>query len=183
MLEKIFQAIEEKSAAEAARIVKERDAEILALEESCQREAARKRDEAVAALQNQGENDTEELRQRKSQELSFLLLAEKNKIMAVLYGAAREAFSGVSDDDFEKWVKSLSVSLSAMKGGDISAGKRTAKALKKILHNRDFAIKEELDEEGFIFRSDVLEIDARLSQLLTEQRERIEPQIAKILFS
>ena len=183
MLEKIFQTIEKKSADEAAKIIKEKDAAILALEQDYQKEAGRKRDGAKAALQKKGEDDIEELKQRKGQELSFLLQAEKNKIIASAYSAGQEAFAGISDDDFEKWAKALSVSLSALKAGDISAGKRTAKALKRILHNRDFTIKEELEEEGFIFRSDVLEIDARLSQLLKEQKEKTEPLLAKILFS
>ena len=183
MLEKIFQAIDKKSSEEAARISKEKDEAILVLEQGYQKEADRKRGEAKSAFQKKIADDIEELAQRKKQELSFLLQAEKSKIIYGIYSAAMEEFSGISDDDFEKWAKALSVSLSALKGGDILAGKRTAKALKKILHNRDFAIKEELDEEGFIFRSAVLEIDARLSQLLREQKERTEPQIAKILFS
>lgn len=182
MLDNILKAIDEKAKQEIDKLLKQKKEAIFALESEHQKALQEKQEREKSELVSKVKAEIEEFRQRKQQEASFRLQAERNKMVEAVYRLAEEKTAGLSDGDFKAVVKRLLEHLPEGVEGEISAGKRTAAVLGKMF-SLPCLVRHDLPEEGLVFRSRDMEIDLRISQVLKQNREKTDPEVIKILFS
>lgn len=181
MLDKIFQAIDKKSQEEIEKVLKEKEAAILAMEKEHRQELKKRKEKEKALLQKQAEEEIEEFKQKKNLRVSFRLQEEKNKLRQQVYERALKKAAEIEEPKFEKLIKGLLRFVPPALLGKVAAGRKTAAVLRRITGNA--AVEESLEGEGFIIQSQDLDIDLRLSQVLKQNREETDPQIIKILFA
>ena len=182
MLEKILSSIEEKADEEIVQIVEEKNKAILDLQERFKEKTLKAREEAGRINQEKSKQMLEEFSQQKKMEQDFALQAEKNRIIDFVYQKAGKEISQVSESDLKKAILRLKKAMPAGISGKIKAGEKTKNILKPLMSGSLIEISGGLDEEGFIFQSPDLEIDARLSQLILEFRDQTIPQTINFLF-
>lgn len=180
MIEEILKTIDQKKETEINKIEDEKEAQILALRGKAKKEIAKKKSEALLALNKEKSNQISEFLQKKETELDFILQEEKNKIIEEVWDQVEGKIKKMPDDSFEKIIKFLIKFIPNNIEGEIKASERTAKILKRSLKN--FKIKDDLKEEGFLVKTKNLDLDFRIKEVLKQMREDLNPKIIKILF-
>lgn len=180
MIDEILKTIDQKREIEIKRIGSEKETQILALKERAKKEIAEKKSEALLILNKEKANQISEFLQKEETELDFVFQKEKNKIVEEVWNQVEEKIKKMPDDSFEKIIDFLIKFIPANIEGEIKASERTAKILKGSLKN--FKIKDNLEEEGFLVKTKNLDLDFRIKEVLKEMREDLNPKIIKILF-
>lgn len=182
MLERILQSIDGKAQDEIAKLLAEKERAICNLEKQHQKDLEEKREKALEGLKNRAQAEIEEFKQKTCLAVKFKLQEEKNRIVKNVYERAKEEVAQLSDERFEKVIRSFLVFFPKALEGKVLAGERTAQLLRRSPLKRNFALGDTLPEEGFILKTKELEIDARVSQMLNQNREKTDPEVMKILF-
>lgn len=182
MLENIFQIIDKKVEEEIKRIIKEKERVLLDLEKKHKEEYEQRKKTEKETFEKKIKEEIKEFKQKQELEVNFHVQRERNEVMKKVYEEVKEGLSSLPNEHFENLIKKMLSHIPQGLDGKIVAGRKTADVLRKILTRSDLVIKNDLKEEGFIFKSSALEIDVRFSQILVQLREKIDPEIIKILF-
>lgn len=181
MLQKILEAIEKKAEAEIEKILKQKEETLLDLEEQCQKEISERKTEFKELFQKKARQEIEEFKQAECLKAAFKQREEKNGFISKVYEGALQKVENLTEPDFNKVIKGLLCFLPKAVEGEIIAGQRTANVLRRTLAEK-IPVKEGLSEEGFLLRTSEMEMDLRISQILEVLKERIGPNLIKILF-
>ncbi len=182
-MEKILKAIEEKAEEEIEKISQEKERVILELEKEYLKKTAEKQKEQKGQAESQIAKEIEEFEKSWQVKLNFKTQEEKNKIIEAVYEKARQKLSELGDAELKKIIKYLVDFLPKHKKGLIEAGSKTAKILQDVIVDNDIKINSGLEEEGFVFKSQDVEVDMRLSQIIFQLQELANPELVKMLFS
>jgi len=182
VLKNIFQIIDKKVEEEIKRILKEKEGVLLDLEKKHKEEYKQRGKIEKETFEKKIKEEIKGFKQKQELEVNFHVQKEKSKLMKKVYEEAKEGLARLPNEHFENLIKKMLSHIPQGLNGEIVAGKKTANVLKKMLTENGFVIKNDLKEEGFIFKSSALEIDMRFSQILGQLREKIDPEIIKILF-
>lgn len=183
MLENILKTIDKKTKEEIAKILKDKETAILELENNYLQEIEKRKREEKNLIESQMKQGLEEFTKNQELGLNFKIQTEKNRILKNIYQKAQERIVNLGDNDYKSLIKKLVDYLPKNKKGELIAGKKTAVFLKNILKSGDIVVRQDLEEEGFIFKSPEMEIDMRFSQMLEQNQEKTNPELVKILFS
>lgn len=183
MMDHILKTIDKKAEEEIAKILKEKEETILRLEKEYSRRIEAKRKEQKEEAETMAKKEVEEFEKAKQVELNFQIQEKKNEIIKEVYEKARREIAEIGDGEMEKLISRLARLLPARAKGQIEADKKTAGFLKRIFSANDARITPSLEEEGFVFKSEDVEIDMRFSQALSELREDANPGLVRMLFS
>ena len=182
MLEKILSSIEEKANEEIAQIVREKDKALLAMKEEFKQRGIDEKKIVEKNAQEKSISLIEEFSQQKKMENDFAFQRAKNEAIDFAYKKASEEISKLSGKDFEVIIVNLRKDLPLELKGKIKAGEKTKKILQSLSGFSGVEISGDLDEEGFVFRTNDLEIDARLSQIVEQSKDKTITQAINILF-
>lgn len=178
-----MQSIEGKAQDEIAKLLAEKERGIFELETEHHKDLNAKEEKALQDLKNRIQSEIEEFKQKTCLAARFKLQEERNRIVKNVYEKAKEEVSQLSDEKFEKVIKGFLGFLPEALEGKVFAGERTAQLLRHLPLKRKFALGDTLPEEGFVFHSEDMDIDLRVSQVLKQNREQTDPEIIRILFS
>lgn len=182
MLKNIFQTIDKKVEEEIKRILGEKERVLLDLEKKYKEECEQRKKTEREAFKEKIQEELGEIKQKKELEINFQIQRERNRVMEKVYEGAKEELAHLPDEYFENLIKRMLNSIPQGLNGEIVAGRKTANALRRILGESNFVVRDDLEEEGFIFKSSTLEIDMRFSQVLSQLQEKTDPEVTKILF-
>jgi len=180
MIQEILKNIDRKRDQEIEKINQEKEQSLLSLKEKAKKQIALKKQEALLALNKEKSRKVSEFLQEKNTEIDFVFQNEKNKIIQEVWDRVEEKINKMPNDSFEKIIDFLIKFIPTNIEGEIKASGKTAKILKGSLKN--FEIKDNLKEEGFLVKTKNLDLDFRIKEVLKEMRENLNPKIIKILF-
>lgn len=179
MLENIFKSINKKADEEIKKIQQDKEKAILDLEIQSQKSLREKGARERLMLQERVKKEIEDWRQNKERGVQFKIEKAKRELLNFIYQKTIERLKELSVPEFQKIIAKTAQALPKDIAGQILADQKTAPILKKFF---DSPIKTSLREPGFIFQSPALEIDCRFSEVLKQQKEKIEPELNKLLF-
>lgn len=182
MIDDILKAIDEKAEEQIAKILKEKEVSLLALENDYGLAIKEKQKEQRDLAFKKVDKEIEDFEKMLQIRLNFKMQEEKNRLIKEIYNEAQEKISCFDETEFKKLVKYLTSFLPHGKKGHISAGERTAKILKGFMDS-EIKVESALSEEGFIFKSHDIEIDCRISQAFSGLQETANPELIKMLFA
>jgi len=181
MVEDILKAVDEKAKEQINVIVQEKEKALFALEQYYGLAIKEKQKEQKDLAFNKIAKEIEDFEKNFQVKISFRTQEEKNNLIKEIYSEAQNKISNLGDPEFKKFIKQM-LSHLPQKKGCIEAGKRTADILKGFV-DKEIKVEASLLEEGFIFKSNDVEIDFRISQVLLGMEEKISPELIKMLFS
>ena len=182
MVNDILKAIDDKAEEQIKKISQEKEEAILALQNEHNIDVKNIQQEQKKKALNEAAKEIEDFEKAFQLKLNFQIQDEKNKLVKEAYEKAKENVLGLNSDDFKKLIKYLASFVPENKKGHIEAGEKTAKALKGLVSG-EIKVQDNLNEEGFIFISNDVEIDLRISQVFSQMQETTNPELVKILFS
>ncbi|OIO49127.1 hypothetical protein COZ78_02145 [bacterium (Candidatus Gribaldobacteria) CG_4_8_14_3_um_filter_42_11] len=182
MIDDILKAIDEKAEEQIAKILKEKEESFLALENDYDLATRKKQREQRDLALKRTTKEIEDFEKMLQIRLNFKMQEEKNRLIKEIYHEAEEKVTCLGETEFKKLIKYLASYLPHGKKGHISAGEKTAKVLRSFVDS-EIRVENDLNEEGFIFKSHDVEIDLRISQAFSQLREAVNPELIKILFS
>ncbi|MDD5433063.1 MAG: hypothetical protein PHE77_00155 [Candidatus Pacebacteria bacterium] len=181
MVDNILKAVDKKAHEQVAKILQEKERAILALEEEYSFAIKAKENLQEELEQRRTVKEVEDFEKMLALRLNFKMQEEKNSIIKAVYQKAQENISNLNDAEFKKLIKHLISYVPKNSKGRIEAGEKTAKVLHSFL-NSEIKIEDGLQEEGFIFKSHDIEVDLRISQVLFQLQQTVNPELIKILF-
>jgi len=179
MLDNILKAIAEKADQEIEKILQEKEEVLLRLRQEHQKAVQEKKIKAEQNLEKEANREIEEKRKAKELETSFKLQQKRNEILSSVYREAEAKVRNIAEKDFERLTKKLLKAV-PKREGRLMAGERTFQALKRMFPQSK--AERGLKQEGLLFQSEELEVDATISQAFNQMREKIDPELVKILF-
>lgn len=182
MLDKILQNIDRKAKEEAEKVLRIKEEQFLKLEESFKKDFQEKQKSGLLLLKQKTEKEIIEAKQELKLNNSFKLGKAKKEATYSVYQQAIEQIIAFDDKKFTQIIKRLFTEIPQGVVGEIVAGQRAFSVLKNLAGQK-MVIKKGLDEEGFIMKTKDLDIDARISQSLVNNKEETDPKVIKILFS
>ena len=182
MVNNILKTLEEKANKELGLILEEQEKALLGLKEDFQEKSERKKAKEKDALEKTLEKEVSALSQQLSFKYNFATQDQKAKGLDEVYQATKEKLSDLPEEAMEKFLKKIAQPLTD-KEGVISAGKKTAPILKRVIKGEKIKVEDGLKEEGFLFKAKDIEIDLSFSSLVKELKEKIGPQLAKIIYA
>lgn len=182
MLNDILQSIEQKARQEIEKIEQAREQALQVIAEEFAEKTKQSREQNKKALLEQSEKEVLEF--QKVFELKDRFAAQQAKIDIIneVYQRALSEIGAFNEQSFGKVVLALTDLLPEHFQGQLIAGKKTGLALKAIAKTKHLNVSDSLLEEGFIAVSPQMEIDCRISQILEQNKEKIDPELLKILF-
>lgn len=183
MLNNILKAIDEKAGKEIAKIAQEKERALAVLEQESAQELAQKKSQALELFKEKIEAELAEFKQQEDLAVRFAIQRKKKEIIEKAFEIAERNITNLTSEEFNRIIKALLASLGQekLKQGEISAGPKTAQALKQLA-SQGLSLKGQLDREGFIFTTEGLEIDLTLRQVLSQNQEKTVPKVVEILF-
>ena len=182
MLEDILQSIEKKAREEVEKIEQERVKTLQDIEYDFSQRIKQGKEQNKRALLEQNEKDVLETERNCELKYRFTLGQAKKDALDEASQQALLKINALPEEDFQKIVFALIDFLPDGFQGKIIAGKRTTLVLKDKAKAMSLGLSDGLEEEGFAAVSPLMEFDARLSQVLEQNREKTDPELLKILF-
>jgi len=180
MVQEILKNIDQKRDQEIGRINQEKEQALLILRDETKKQIVLKKQEALLVLNDEKSKRVSEFLQAKNTEIGFVLQSEKNKIIQEVWDQVEEEINKMPRAEFEKIIKFLIGSIPKNLEGEIQSSKRAVGILKKSL--KKIKVKDGLKEEGFFVKTKNLDLDFRISEVLKQMKENLNPEIIKILF-
>jgi len=182
MIQEILKDIDQKKDEKITQLKEKRDERILVLKTKIKKKIAERMEAEAEALNKENLIQLMEFSQKKDTEINFLLQDEKNRIIQNVWKGVEKEINAMSDEKFSAVIISLLKFIPEMKG-TISASKRVYPILEKNLKNSNFKLTADLEVEGFFVKSDDLELNFKISEILEQMKEEHNPEIINILFS
>ena len=179
MLSNILKAIEQKAEERINKISQEKKERLVELREEHGQSLEQKKKSARENIRKETEQEIREYQKAKELEINFKVQQKRNEILERVYQLSVERANNLPQKEFERLIKKLAKPV-LPREGRIEAGKRAAAILRTIAPEKE--VEAGLKEEGFIFKSPQLEIEAIFSQVLNQLREKANPGLVKILF-
>lgn len=180
MIEEILKTIDQKKEAEIKKIESEKKTRISALKERASQVVIERKKKSLSLLEKENRSAIEEFSQEKNREIEFRLQEEKNIIINTVWEKVIEKIVNLEDKDFLSFINYLVNKVSKKIEGNISAGPRTYPIIKN--HFKNSKVRNDLDQEGFLFKSKDLDLDFRIDEIIGSMKEKYNPEIIKILF-
>ncbi|MFH0739946.1 MAG: hypothetical protein V1819_02480 [bacterium] len=182
MVDNILKAIDEKAEEQIVEILQKKEIALLAMQEDNNIAIQTKQKEQKDLGIRKVAKEIEDFEKTLQMSLNFSLQGEKNNLIKEVYNKAQEKVSLFGEVELKKLIKHWMSYLPEAKKGHITAGERTAKILKDFVDS-EMKLDGSLEEEGFIFVSNDVEIDCRISQAFSQLQETVNPELIKMLFS
>ncbi|MBM4177479.1 hypothetical protein FJ208_01620 [Candidatus Gribaldobacteria bacterium] len=186
-MQNILQILEEKAKEEITAILQKKDSELLVLKQDFQKKAEEKKQKELLGLKQGLEASLASQGQAMVFQNQLALQTEKRKALKDIYQEAKKQLFSLPEEKLNDFFVEM-IKLLPEKQGLLIAGKRAEPILKRILaENKLSGFKLEegkfSEDDGFIFQTSKAKIDFRFSALLNELEEKIEPELARILFT
>ena len=182
MLENILTTISKKSDQKVELISRDTGRAILALEENFKENLKEKKDQEKITLKDQTIKEIQEFEQIQDLRVKFKVEGLRAEMVEEVFSQAKKAISELQDHDFTKVIGRLLGAVPENKQGIFLAGPRTVAVLNSLSADQP-KIKAELKEEGFIFKSQEMEVDFRISQVVDQLKETVVSKVVKALFN
>jgi vacuolar-type H+-ATPase subunit E/Vma4 len=192
-IENILNRIEEEASSAADKLVREAETEVERIGNTYRDAEKDLRKQLEERASKRAEEEERRLIVNEQLELNKLFLGKKREILDELYGFATKKISSLSNDDYAGLIKNMIMRKSLSGSEEIVVPKAHRKIFDAAFLdslNRAwkgggrFAIAEEAGNFpwGVILREGKRVVDLTLDVLIAQLKERIEPEIAAILF-
>lgn len=168
-----IQAIQRQALAEKERILKDAETHVKDLKQKKEDELRSKTAEKITKAKRHAQTV-----------LKHKILEKKQHVINTVCEQAGKKLA-TQEDKLTNLYDSLLARLTPIKNAEIITTPKSAALIRPLLekHNLPFAIRAELEEEGFIVQSETVEIDHRIRALFEEVKDEIAREVAKKLFS
>lgn len=178
MIEGVLEILAKKEKAEIEKIKKEKREKLSKLEKDFQEKIAKKLEKERKEFREKIKKEIEEFRFEKERELNFFMLTKKKELLEGVVKQTIEDIKNLPKREYSQIIKNFLKKLPKNLKGKILADKKT----KELFKEWGIKVTQEIEDLGFIFKTENLLIDCRIFEILNQKKEEIQPRLIKILF-
>jgi vacuolar-type H+-ATPase subunit E/Vma4 len=183
-LDQLLKSLASETEEEVKKIKEEGQKKIAGLREEYRHKEKLYREQILAAEKKEAERKVEQARFKAENEKKSRILSEKQQVLSAVFSESAAYLANLPESTQIKLLQRLINSLPREKEGKIIAAKASHAWLKKIASGHFHLAAENIPgQAGFIFSSPKLEIDNRYETLISQSRDELETEVARILFS
>jgi len=180
MLKHILQQIQSKAKAEIDQIKKNKQKTLDDLEKELNIQLKNKRLAEEKQIKKKIKQEIDQAKQKFALDYQEKVNSAQKEVFKQVYKRALARLAKLDQAEFKQLIKRLLSSLpNDGLSGKFFADKKTAYVLQELLPQAK--IDQNLNDLGFIYKSDKVELDCCFKQIILQNKELIEPQLIKQL--